>query len=96
MLRSARSGLPGGGKAVLVLDQFEQWLHAKRAEQNTELVRALRHCDGGQLADAFLPELLEVGEDADREERQDEEDDAERVGLAVRGRQLAHDVGARR
>jgi hypothetical protein len=29
-----------------VLDQFEQWLHAKREEQGTELVQAVRHCDG--------------------------------------------------
>jgi hypothetical protein len=31
---------------LLVLDQFEQWLHARRGEENTELVGALRHCDG--------------------------------------------------
>ena len=36
-----------GRKVVVVLDQFEQWLHAHRAEQDTELVRALRQCDGG-------------------------------------------------
>src|SRR5439155_5574247 len=34
------------GKVLLVLDQFEQWLHAKRSEQLTELVQALRQCDG--------------------------------------------------
>ena len=33
-------------KVLLVLDQFEQWLHAKRGEETTELVAALRHCDG--------------------------------------------------
>ena len=33
-------------KLLLVLDQFEQWLHAKRIEENTELIAALRHCDG--------------------------------------------------
>ncbi|HVK16473.1 MAG TPA: SUMF1/EgtB/PvdO family nonheme iron enzyme [Fimbriiglobus sp.] len=33
-------------KVLLVLDQFEQWLHAKRSEQHTELVQALRQCDG--------------------------------------------------
>jgi eukaryotic-like serine/threonine-protein kinase len=33
-------------KVLLVLDQFEQWLHAKRSDENTELVTALRHCDG--------------------------------------------------
>ena len=29
-----------GHKVLLVLDQFEQWLHAKRGEENTELVAA--------------------------------------------------------
>lgn len=38
-----------GSKVVIVLDQFEQWLHAHRAEQETELVAALRQCDGGSL-----------------------------------------------
>ncbi len=38
--------LPHERKVLLVLDQFEQWLFARRAEENTELVAALRHCDG--------------------------------------------------
>ena len=38
-----------GQKVVLVVDQFEQWLHAHRAEQETDLVAALRQCDGGSL-----------------------------------------------
>src|SRR5208283_4791231 len=33
-------------KVLLVPDQFEQWLHAKRGEGNTELIAALRQCDG--------------------------------------------------
>jgi serine/threonine protein kinase/formylglycine-generating enzyme required for sulfatase activity len=41
--------LRSGQKVLLVLDQFEQWLHAKRGEENTELVASLRHCDGGHL-----------------------------------------------
>ena len=47
-LMAIRQGrvLRSGQKAVLVLDQFEQWLHAKRGAENTELVAALRHCDG--------------------------------------------------
>ncbi|MCI0465092.1 MAG: AAA family ATPase, partial [Gemmataceae bacterium] len=44
-LRRGR-GLPGEKKVLLVLDQFEQWLHAQRPEQNTDLVQALRQCDG--------------------------------------------------
>jgi serine/threonine protein kinase len=39
-------GLPADKKVVIVLDQFEQWLHAKREEKNTELVQALRQSDG--------------------------------------------------
>jgi serine/threonine protein kinase/formylglycine-generating enzyme required for sulfatase activity/tetratricopeptide (TPR) repeat protein len=38
--------LPSQQKVLLVLDQFEQWLNAKRGEENTELVAALRQCDG--------------------------------------------------
>ena len=41
--------LTAGQKVLLVLDQFEQWLHAKRNEANTELVQALRQCGGGRL-----------------------------------------------
>jgi serine/threonine protein kinase len=44
-VRKARI-LRSGQKALLVLDQIEQWLHAKRGEQDTELVAALRQCDG--------------------------------------------------
>jgi serine/threonine protein kinase/formylglycine-generating enzyme required for sulfatase activity/tetratricopeptide (TPR) repeat protein len=35
-----------GQKVLVVLDQFEQWLFARRHEHNTELVAALRQCDG--------------------------------------------------
>jgi serine/threonine protein kinase/formylglycine-generating enzyme required for sulfatase activity len=38
-----------GRKVLIVLDQFEQWLHAKQDEQNLELVQALRQCDGRHL-----------------------------------------------
>jgi serine/threonine protein kinase len=46
--------LPTERKVLLVLDQFEQWLHAKRGEENTELVGALRHCDGEHLQAVML------------------------------------------
>jgi len=42
-------GIPVGKKVLIVLDQFEQWLHAKKEEQNTDLVQALRQCDGGRV-----------------------------------------------
>src|SRR5262249_52762445 len=32
-----------------ILDQFEQWLHAKKEEEHTELVQALRQCDGERI-----------------------------------------------
>jgi len=41
--------LPPERKVLLVVDQFEQWLFAKRAEENPELVAALRHCDGDHV-----------------------------------------------
>jgi serine/threonine protein kinase/formylglycine-generating enzyme required for sulfatase activity len=41
--------VPAGKKVLIVLDQFEQWLHSKKEEQTAELVQALRQCDGGRL-----------------------------------------------
>ncbi|MGI8980862.1 MAG: protein kinase domain-containing protein [Pirellulaceae bacterium] len=42
-------GIPPGRKVLIVLDQFEQWLHAKKEETSTELAQALRQCDGGRV-----------------------------------------------
>jgi formylglycine-generating enzyme required for sulfatase activity len=42
-------GLDDGQQLLIVLDQFEQWLHAKREEANTELAQALRQCDGERV-----------------------------------------------
>ncbi|MGO9914470.1 MAG: protein kinase domain-containing protein [Isosphaeraceae bacterium] len=41
--------LGSGQKVLLVLDQFEQWLFAKRGEHDPELLAALRQCDGEHL-----------------------------------------------
>jgi hypothetical protein len=41
-----RHGLAGDQKLLLVLDQFEQWLHSHSTEQETDLAEALRQCDG--------------------------------------------------
>ena len=38
-----------GDKLVLVIDQFEQWLHSHGDLRHSELVRALRQCDGERL-----------------------------------------------
>ena len=40
--------LPTGEKVLIVIDQFEHWLHASRAD-DSELVDALRQCDGGRV-----------------------------------------------
>ncbi len=40
-------GLPQGGKVLIVLDQFEQWMHQRRPDE--ALVRALRQCDGERV-----------------------------------------------
>jgi serine/threonine protein kinase/formylglycine-generating enzyme required for sulfatase activity len=40
-------GLGPGQKVLLVLDQFEQWLHADK--DSGELVEALRQCDGSHV-----------------------------------------------
>ena len=42
-------GLPAGKTVLLVLDQFEQWLHANSNQDNADLVQALRQCDGERL-----------------------------------------------
>src|SRR5262249_19377855 len=47
-------GVPAAKKVLIVLDQFEQWLHAWRAGSVSdrscpELVQALRQCDGGRV-----------------------------------------------
>jgi serine/threonine protein kinase len=41
--------IASGKKVLIVLDQFEQWLHAKKEEENTELVQAVRQCDGSRV-----------------------------------------------
>lgn len=43
-----------GSKVLLVLDQFEQWLHAHRVDHDTDLVKALRQCDGGALQSLIM------------------------------------------
>jgi serine/threonine protein kinase len=47
-LRRAR-GVPAGKKVLIVLDQFEQWLHANKQEEQGQLVEALRQCDGANV-----------------------------------------------
>ncbi|QDT02799.1 Serine/threonine-protein kinase PrkC [Rubripirellula lacrimiformis] len=36
-------------KVLIILDQFEQWLHARGDEERAELMLALRQCDGNNL-----------------------------------------------
>jgi eukaryotic-like serine/threonine-protein kinase len=46
-----RRGLyvPTGKKVTIFLDQFEQWLHSFREDENSLLLQALRQCDGARL-----------------------------------------------
>lgn len=46
LIQIRSSGLPGDGKLLIVLDQFEQVLHAAAHGERRELVNALRQCDG--------------------------------------------------
>src|SRR4051812_25408962 len=48
-MRAGRSTQPSGPTDVIVLEQFEQVLHAKKKEENTELVQALRQCNGSRV-----------------------------------------------
>ncbi|GIW78921.1 MAG: hypothetical protein KatS3mg105_0728 [Gemmatales bacterium] len=48
-LASLRKANQLGKKVLIILDQFEQWLHAARSAENAELVAALRQCDGGNV-----------------------------------------------
>lgn len=43
------SVIPTGHKVVIIIDQFEQWLHSCEAGENARLVQALRQCDGGRV-----------------------------------------------
>jgi serine/threonine protein kinase/tetratricopeptide (TPR) repeat protein len=52
-LRKGRFLRPGQ-KVLVVLDQFEQWLHSHGAEENTELIAALRQCDNEHLQAILL------------------------------------------
>ncbi len=42
-------GIPSDQKLLIVIDQFEQWLHGHADIESTELVGALRQCDGGRV-----------------------------------------------
>ncbi|QEH34654.1 Serine/threonine-protein kinase PknB [Aquisphaera giovannonii] len=50
-LAAIRQGrlLPAGRKVLIVLDQFEQWLHARREDEGPALVQAMRQCDGERV-----------------------------------------------
>ena len=50
-LTALRQGqyIPEGDKLLIIVDQFEQWLHATRDTQNTDLEQALRQCDGERV-----------------------------------------------
>jgi eukaryotic-like serine/threonine-protein kinase len=52
-LRGGRIAWPDR-KILIVLDQFEQWLHAHRLDERRDLIDALRQCDGKRLQTLIL------------------------------------------
>lgn len=55
-LAAIRQGwfLPAGESVLIVLDQFEQWLHARTDGPLSDLARGLRQCDGDRLRCVLL------------------------------------------
>ena len=53
-LLSDGTWIQGNNKVLLVLDQFEQWLHTNRPTLESQLTLALRHCDGRKLQSMVL------------------------------------------
>lgn len=59
-LKEAMSGLRLGQyqsstqSIVIIIDQFEQWLHAPRSLAESELVNALRQCDGDYVRTVLM------------------------------------------
>ncbi len=48
-LKFLRNHAEPGTKTLIVIDQFEQWLHAVEDPNNSDLANALRQCDGIHL-----------------------------------------------
>lgn len=55
-LAEARLGklLESDEKLLIVIDQFEQWLHTRRADMRGELLESLRQCDGVKIQTLLL------------------------------------------
>jgi len=47
-------GLATGRKLLIVIDQFEQWLHAHPVHEQTGLIEALRQCDGARVQSLLI------------------------------------------
>ncbi len=47
-----------GRKTLIIIDQFEQWLHTWKNDSNAELIETLRQCDG-----AYVQAVLMVRDD---------------------------------
>ncbi len=50
----ATAGQSRSSKIVLIIDQFEQWLHSNEVTGEAALVRALKQCDGVHLQAMLL------------------------------------------
>ncbi len=47
-------GIPAGKKLLVVLDQFEQWIHSTLSHDGTELLNAIRQSDGQRVQSLLM------------------------------------------
>ena len=48
------SWIPAQRTVLVVLDQFEQWLHVNQVTDDSQLIQALRHCNAGRLQSVLM------------------------------------------
>src|SRR5476651_1176923 len=77
------------------LDAAEEDPRDQQPDPDHEAEQA-HEIDRSELAEAILPKLAEVRQNADREEGENKEDHAERIGLTNRGRELRERRGRTR
>ncbi len=56
MVNGIRNGIWSGNsrRTLIVLDQFEQWIHGRSRFEDSQLAQALRHCDGVNISCLLL------------------------------------------
>src|ERR1700678_2681193 len=75
-------------------DTAEEYPRDQQADPDDKAKQA-DEINRGELAEALLPQRLEVRKHADREESKNKEDDTEGIGLADRRRHVFRDIRRR-